>query len=314
MLHILNNLVLVQVTGKDALKFLNNQFTCNILNLKHNMFKIASHCNVRGKVISVMYVLYYQNNIAYVQNRSVNQFQIQTLKKYSIFYDITILENTSVILLELSNFQAQFILKSIFRVIPDILNTVIHHEYCTLIYLNYDKPRYLLIIDINEKNNLIHSLKKHFFVTDYQKWLSWNIKSKFPIIERKTSELFFPQEINMIDLKGVDFTKGCYLGQEIISRIHYLKIKNKFLATMYGAYLKNPSPGDIIEYSLNKFWLRAGVILSAYRINIFYFLIQAVLSEKIHKSNRKRFRLQKNHNGHLFFTSFSEKKLPQSFK
>ncbi|AFA41159.1 putative aminomethyltransferase [Wigglesworthia glossinidia endosymbiont of Glossina morsitans morsitans (Yale colony)] len=314
MLHILNNLALVQVTGKDALKFLNNQFTCNILNLKYNMFKITSHCNVKGKVISVMYVFYYQNKIAYIQNRSVNQFQIQKLEQYSIFYDVKIIEQTSVILIELSNLKAQSVLKSIFQVIPDIFNTVVHHEYCTLIYLNYDKPRYLLIIDINKKSDLIYSLKKSFFATDYQKWLAWNIKSKFPIIERKTSELFFPQEINMISLKGVDFTKGCYLGQEIISRIHYLKIKNKFLAIMYGNFSKNPSIGDIIEYNVNKSWLRAGIILSAYRINIFYFLIQAVLVEKVHKSDRKRFRLQKNHNNYLFFKSFAEKNLSKSFR
>lgn len=303
MLHILNNLVLVRIFGKDALKFLHNQFTCSILNLKKNMLKITSHCNVKGKVISVMYVFYYQNKIAYIQNRSVNQFQIQILKKYAIFYDVKILEDTSVILIELSNLQIRTILKSIFHVIPNISNTVVHHEYYTLIYLDYAKPRYLLIIDINKKNHIIYNLKKYFFTTDYQKHLAYNIESKFPIIERQTSELFFPQEINMIALNGVDFNKGCYLGQEIISRINYLKINKKFLATMYGIFLKCPRIGDIIEYSANKIWLQAGTILSAYRISMFRFLIQAVLIKKICKSSRKRFRLQKNHKSYLFLAS-----------
>ncbi|MDQ1237495.1 MAG: tRNA-modifying protein YgfZ [Wigglesworthia glossinidia] len=307
MLHILNNLSLVQVTGKDALKFLNNHFTCNILKLKKNMFKITSHCNVQGKVISTMYVLYHQNNVIYIQNQTISQYQIKILKKYSIFYDVKILEDTSVVLLELSELKSKLILKSIFHIIPNKFNTVIHNENYTMIYFDYPKPRYLLIVNISIKNDIIFNLKKSFFTSTYQNWILWNIKSQFPIIEHKTSELFFPQEINMLKLKGIDFNKGCYIGQEIISRIEYLKIKKKFLATIYGISYKYPMVGDIIECNLNQ-WVRSGIILSIYRVDMFYFLIQAVLKMNIYKSTRKRFRLQKDHRSN-FFLVFPLKKI-----
>lgn len=38
-----------------------------------------------------------------------------------------------------------------------------------------------------------------------------------------TSEKFIPQDLNLdIDQVGVSFTKGCYPGQEIVARVHYL--------------------------------------------------------------------------------------------
>ncbi len=38
-----------------------------------------------------------------------------------------------------------------------------------------------------------------------------------------TSEKFIPQDLNLdIDEVGVSFTKGCYPGQEVVARVHYL--------------------------------------------------------------------------------------------
>ncbi len=47
------------------------------------------------------------------------------------------------------------------------------------------------------------------------------IQNKIPIITSTTSELFLPDNINLIDLNAVSFKKGCFLGQEIIARMYY---------------------------------------------------------------------------------------------
>ncbi|MDC9714857.1 MAG: hypothetical protein PSN36_03410 [Gammaproteobacteria bacterium] len=44
-----------------------------------------------------------------------------------------------------------------------------------------------------------------------------------PQITLATSEKFIPQDLNLdIDEVGVSFTKGCYPGQEVVARVHYL--------------------------------------------------------------------------------------------
>ena len=54
----------------------------------------------------------------------------------------------------------------------------------------------------------------------------WNkacIDSCLPEIYLNTSEKLVPQMLNLdIDEMGVNFSKGCYPGQEVVARLHYL--------------------------------------------------------------------------------------------
>ena len=53
-------------------------------------------------------------------------------------------------------------------------------------------------------------------------WAYHNILSGIPEINSSNSELFIPQMINLDYLNGISFKKGCYTGQEIVARMHYL--------------------------------------------------------------------------------------------
>ena len=49
-----------------------------------------------------------------------------------------------------------------------------------------------------------------------------------PWITADTAEAFIPQHVNLEQESIIDFDKGCYPGQEIIARLHFLgKVKNK---------------------------------------------------------------------------------------
>lgn len=47
------------------------------------------------------------------------------------------------------------------------------------------------------------------------------VTKEFPIIQSDTSGLFLPQMLNLTQHGGVSFTKGCYLGQEIVARAEH---------------------------------------------------------------------------------------------
>lgn len=54
------------------------------------------------------------------------------------------------------------------------------------------------------------------------------IRKKTAVILDETSEKFTPHELNYHNLGFISFDKGCYKGQEIIARMHYLgKLKKK---------------------------------------------------------------------------------------
>lgn len=47
------------------------------------------------------------------------------------------------------------------------------------------------------------------------------IEKGIPILNPETSEMFVAQRLNLDTLGAISFNKGCYVGQEIIARLHY---------------------------------------------------------------------------------------------
>ncbi len=57
---------------------------------------------------------------------------------------------------------------------------------------------------------------------DGDAWTGLDIRDGIPEILADTSEQFIPQSINLDILGAISFSKGCYTGQEIVARTHYL--------------------------------------------------------------------------------------------
>ncbi|MDR2214207.1 MAG: hypothetical protein LBE59_00005 [Nevskiaceae bacterium] len=59
-------------------------------------------------------------------------------------------------------------------------------------------------------------------VGDESRWHALDIRDGLPQVFAATSGAFTAQMLNLDVVDGVSFTKGCYTGQEIIARSHYL--------------------------------------------------------------------------------------------
>lgn len=75
-------------------------------------------------------------------------------------------------------------------------------------------------------------------------WL--NVRAGIPVILPQTQEQFVPQMANLDLIGGINFKKGCYPGQEIVARMHYLgRLKRR----MYLAHVASdvtPQAGDAV--------------------------------------------------------------------
>ncbi len=59
--------------------------------------------------------------------------------------------------------------------------------------------------------------------SNQDEWTKVCIETALPEVEQVTAEKLIPQMLNLdIDEIGVNFTKGCYPGQEVVARLHYL--------------------------------------------------------------------------------------------
>ena len=95
----------------------------------------------------------------------------------------------------------------------------------------------------------LHSLAEG----DLSEWLYQDISTGFPWLSYEQSELYTPQMLGLERLGAISFTKGCYTGQEIITRTHYLgQVKKQlFIAECYEL-ISLPEPGSKVLASDNQ--------------------------------------------------------------
>ena len=81
---------------------------------------------------------------------------------------------------------------------------------------------------------------------DVQFWQKEAIDLGEAWITKATSHLFQPQELRLHQRGGVDYDKGCYLGQEIIARL-WFKAKPKHWLHLIHGDADCPQPADLLN-------------------------------------------------------------------
>jgi tRNA-modifying protein YgfZ len=81
------------------------------------------------------------------------------------------------------------------------------------------QPRYSLHGSVDAIAGLLAQLGP---AQAYALWRRADIEAGVPVVYATTSDRFVPQMANLDLLGGISFDKGCYTGQEIVARLHYL--------------------------------------------------------------------------------------------
>jgi folate-binding protein YgfZ len=112
------------------------------------------------------------------------------------------------------------------------INEVSELEDNILVKISETGPRY----EIWAQNPVAYELLKD------DSWSQAEIEDGFAWVDETSTEEFIPQMFDYQNLGGIDFDKGCYLGQEIIARLEYRGALNRKLHR--GSAISNAKPGD----------------------------------------------------------------------
>ncbi|WP_422667337.1 tRNA-modifying protein YgfZ [Buchnera aphidicola] len=271
----------ITVEGQDSKKYLQDQLTIDILQLKKKHYTLCAHCNFNGKVWSTMYLFHYKKYYAYIERASVADKQIKELQKYSIFSSVTIKKKNNICLLGLSGLNARVILSYYFKKIPNIIYPISIENGTIILWFNNPIERFLLVLSFDNAILLKNKIEKYALLNNSKQWLLLDIESGFPIIDHISSDKFFPQAINLDKLKAINFYKGCYYGQEIISRIYFKNLNKRYLCYLIGKGNISPKIGSLIEVKIEKKWYRIGILIAFVCVNINEIWIQVVLDRFI---------------------------------
>lgn len=241
----LSHLGLIAARGPDAETFLQGQLTCDVRQITPDRSLPGAHCTPKGRVFA-SFRLFARENAYYLElPRELLEPALSRLRKYVLRTKVT-LEDASDALLRMGVAGPGVAMRigAVLGVTPETTNHVATAEMIsphriTVIRLPGPTPRFELHGVARELSAVWNSLAPNVVPVGAEPWRLLDILAGTPIVYPETVEAFVPQMLNLQLLDGIGFQKGCYVGQEIVARTHYLgKLKRR----MYLAHVNSPAP------------------------------------------------------------------------
>lgn len=118
--------------------------------------------------------------------------------------------------------------------VPQSINDCVSSADLSLIRIHGPRPRFEIHGETEAVKRVWYGLREKAVPAGASAWALLDILAGIPTVRPETRESFVPQMANMDLIGGLSFKKGCYPGQEIVARMHYLgKLKRR----MYLIYL-----------------------------------------------------------------------------
>ncbi|QFQ32248.1 tRNA-modifying protein YgfZ [Buchnera aphidicola] len=276
---------IIYIDGFDSKKFLQNQLTIDLDSLKKRHHKICAYCNLKGRVYSTILLFHYRKGYACIIKKSLFDLQIQEFRKYTVFLKVQIHQLNDIFLLGLSGRNSKLFLSEQFKEIPDDSAPVVSNKEITMLWFSNPCERFLLVLSL--KNFLLfkEKINRKILLNNSKQWIALDMEAGYPIIGKTMSQKFLPQSVNLDKLQAISFNKGCYYGQEIISRVFYKNLNKHALYLLSSKETINPKIGSVIETKVLNNWVRIGFLLSVVNVYSNETWIQAVLNKSINIQN-----------------------------
>jgi len=188
MYTLIHDRALLRVSGADAEFFLQSQFSNDIKNIKDKQVQISAYCQHQGKVIAIIWVFKKNSNYYLSFPNEINNLVTAKLNMFKLMAKV-----------EIQDFSEKI------------------YQYGLINEAN-DKA-----FKISENLSLFTTMEPLEHYHNQSQWEAACIDEGLPDIYLNTSEKYIPQALNLdINEFGVSFTKGCYPGQEVVARMHYL--------------------------------------------------------------------------------------------
>lgn len=216
-------LVLYRVSGMKAGELLHGQLTNHIKGLKEEEGNYNLLLTIKGKIIADLYVWRSQESYFLLLQSQNEGKVIDHLKKFAPLSRVE-LKNESNLYSFLHLCIPEEVSYSPFQ--PDHAKyhlRTIDIESCPLSGFRSDRlgvRGYDLLIPFDNKEKIISLLKNQgFILMDFNLQNTIRVEKGISQVGVDATEANFPQEARLD--QTLHFDKGCYLGQEIIARLHF---------------------------------------------------------------------------------------------
>ena len=245
------HLAWLSFSGDQTQPFLQGQLCCDVNQLSDGQVVLGAYSDPKGRVIATFFLLFWQQKYFMLLPRSNRQSLKQTLSRYAAF--------SKVIITECDPEWDTFCLSK-----PIVLNQDLQHCSAQMPWLPNSDHHWLLVPKQHRDRVKSLLLEQSYVQLHSDACSQWQIENLIPMIELQTSQKCLPQMLRLEKLGAVSFTKGCFVGQEVIARTQHLgKVKRH----LYSLTIQSKSilqPGDPLMLDDHR---EAGLIITAVKIS-----------------------------------------------
>ncbi len=209
---VLNDLVVIHVSGQDATEFLQSQLTQDLDIPGQDKAALAAYCTPKGRVLASMVIIpasAAENGWLLVTRADNADTLISRLRMFVLRAKVEI----SLTDLHVTGHKQAMADTpatpawqahhgdAVYSITLPSSDATASKRWWTL---SADKPQ--TAMDSNEAR---------------QAWWADDIAAGLPWVQQDNREVYLAQTLNLDLLEAVSFTKGCYPGQEVVARSHY---------------------------------------------------------------------------------------------
>jgi hypothetical protein len=255
---------IIAAYGDDASTFLQAQFTNDINLVDETHSQLSALCSPKGRMLCNFRIFRREQTYYLVLPYELLEAALSRLRMFVLRSKVT-LEDASDALMGIGASGDKIIehLGNIAGKLPEGIDESIEYKDFMIIRVAGVVPRYEIYGLLEAMKKMWQALDVHATPVGASVWELLNIQAGIPVITASTIDAYVPQMANMHLINGVSFSKGCYPGQEIVARMHYLgKLKRRMYRIGFTAH-DNPESGSALVTETSTESQDIGSILSA---------------------------------------------------
>jgi folate-binding protein YgfZ len=245
------DLGIIRASGEDAPGFLHNLMTNDVQNLPPDGVRFAGLCTPKGRLLATFHIWHEGDDLLLSLSADILPAILKKLSMYILRSKVKLTDaSQDIVLIGLAGPDAESILRDLGAEIPEPMHSA---AITGGRVLRLGKTRFVLALAVQTAIETWPRLSAKARPSGLAAWRWLEIAAGQPRVEARTQEAFVPQMMNMEvpEVAGVVFTKGCYPGQEIVARTQYLgKVKRRMYRARMDAALPpgtdvfTPEAGD----------------------------------------------------------------------
>ncbi len=228
----LNHFGFLKISGVDAVTFLQGYTTCDLAALNDASALLGAVCNIQGRMLASFIVIRQGQDLVLRMHKSLVPKTITFLTKYIVFSKASLADISES-------------LRCYGALNPESEPGESPYPLKT--------DNGTITIGLGNREEHWMEANQTPVTTDMiEQWVDAELEAGTAWVNESSCEKYLPQMFNYHQLGGISFTKGCYLGQEIVARMQYRgELKKRLHRVDSGARGRELASGNLVASGMH---------------------------------------------------------------